>query len=48
MEFAAAGVVEEVLLEFTELSNWSTNCTDWDAALISFVTTGEEELFRSL
>ena len=39
---------EEELFTFSVLSSSWTICTDWDAALISFVSDGEVLFFRSL
>ena len=39
---------EELLVEFNELSNPSTNCMDWDAAFSSTTRDGEAAFFRSL
>ncbi len=47
-EFAVSEVLEEELLEFTVLSTSWTNCTDWDATLVSKVCDGEGEFFKSL
>jgi hypothetical protein len=40
-------VLEEELLEFTVLSSSWTNCSDWDATLVSSVRDGEAALFKS-
>ncbi len=41
-------LLEDEVLEFNELSSSCTNCSDWDAALVSTVREGDAELFRSL
>jgi len=46
MEFVGFAVLEG--LGISVLSSASTNCRDWDAALVSFVWDGDGELFRSL
>jgi hypothetical protein len=46
IEVVRSALLEEAV-EFTVLSNSSTNCTDWEAAFASLVCAGEAEFFRS-
>jgi hypothetical protein len=48
MDVVRSGALEEAVLGLIALSSASTNCTDWAAALISFVSDGEVEFFKSL